>query len=105
MRQQLEGAQRDRAALAATKKRLAAAERQGRARDWELEVTQQQLEKVGEGAAPQTAAAGTALAAVFLAVLLLLLGEVWLAGPGCAAVVLAQHELCSLHCFPQPPTN
>jgi hypothetical protein len=58
MLQQLEGAQRDRAALAATKTRLAAAERQGRARDWELEVTQQQLEKVGEGAAPQTAAAG-----------------------------------------------
>ena len=47
LRQQVESAERDRAALAAAKARLAAAERQARATEWELEVTQQRLEWVG----------------------------------------------------------
>ncbi|KAL4443289.1 hypothetical protein ABPG75_011026 [Micractinium tetrahymenae] len=46
LRQQVEGAERDRTLLAATKARLAAAEKQARATEWELEVTQQRLEKV-----------------------------------------------------------
>ena len=47
LRQQVESAERDRAALAAAKARLAAAERQARATEWELEVTQQLLQRVG----------------------------------------------------------
>lgn len=46
LRQQVEGAERDRAALAAVKARLAAAEKQARATGWELEVTQQRLDRV-----------------------------------------------------------
>lgn len=46
LRQQVEGAERDRALLAATKARLAAAEKQARAAAWELEVTQQRLGRV-----------------------------------------------------------
>ncbi|KAL4423403.1 hypothetical protein ABPG77_009981 [Micractinium sp. CCAP 211/92] len=46
LRQQVQGAERDRSLLAATKARLAAAEKQARAAAWELEVTQQRLERV-----------------------------------------------------------
>lgn len=49
LRQQVEGAERDRALLAATKARLAAAEKQARAAAWELEVTQQRLGRVRAG--------------------------------------------------------
>lgn len=43
-------AERDRATLASAKARLAAAERAQRAVEWELEVTQQRLERVRRGA-------------------------------------------------------
>lgn len=43
------GAERDRAVLAGAKARLAAAERSQRALEWQLEVTQQRLERVRRG--------------------------------------------------------